>query len=619
MKKNYLLLVLAAFGFLRVSAQPPTPASTQPVRTSSNVISIYSGAYTNVASTNFNPDWGQSGFGVATEITVLGDAIRSYPNMNYQGVNFGSSQNLSSMDSLHLDIWSPNCDSIDIYLIRPGGGSGNERFVRRGLTTNAWNAINIKLTDYISQSSFTINDIIQFKFVTATPASGANVFIDNMYFYTSVNLPTITNFTIAPQLVGVAPFALTVPTSNSAGAFTYSSSNTSVATISGNVITVVGAGSSVITATQAAAGAFASGTITANLVATYAPPTVAATNPTSESAVNVTSLFSDLYTNVTGINWNPGWGQSTQVSELLVAGNNTRKYELMNYQGIEFGTALNISNRNMMHVSVWTPNITEFKIYLINTSPAPTKEFVHTFTPNNVGWNSVYIPLSQFSPVTPATTINLATINQIKFECQPWTRGTIYMDNIYFVSSALPVNLFDLKAIKNTNSVTVNWKTATETNNKGFFVERSNNANSFTELMFLNGSGNSASVKEYSITDNNPLKGTNYYRLKQVDNDGKATYSSTVAVKFSDVQSLGFTFYPNPVKNKLTVLVEKIETNNASLNMISIDGKLIKSYTLKTTNSNSSFLIDVQALPKGLYQLTLNDGRSVKTSKVIVE
>ena len=75
--------------------------------------------------------------------------------------------------------------------------------------------------------------------------------------------PTIGTFTVPAKNYGDAAFALTAPTSNSAGAFSYTSSNTSVATISGTTVTIVGAGSSTITATQAANGNYTSGTATA--------------------------------------------------------------------------------------------------------------------------------------------------------------------------------------------------------------------------------------------------------------------------------------------------------------------------------------------------------------------
>ena len=86
--------------------------------------------------------------------------------------------------------------------------------------------------------------------------------------------PTITGFSVPAKVVGDVPFALTAPTSNSAGAFTYTSSNTAVATIVGNMITIVGAGTTVIKATQVANGNFTSGEVTANLVVTNTPPPV---------------------------------------------------------------------------------------------------------------------------------------------------------------------------------------------------------------------------------------------------------------------------------------------------------------------------------------------------------
>ncbi|MBC7845632.1 MAG: right-handed parallel beta-helix repeat-containing protein [Flavobacterium sp.] len=85
--------------------------------------------------------------------------------------------------------------------------------------------------------------------------------------------PKISGFSVPVKIVGDAPFALTAPTSNSSGAFTYTSSNTAVATIVGNVVTIVGAGTSVIKATQAASGSFSTGEISADFVVLSSAPT----------------------------------------------------------------------------------------------------------------------------------------------------------------------------------------------------------------------------------------------------------------------------------------------------------------------------------------------------------
>ena len=89
-------------------------------------------------------------------------------------------------------------------------------------------------------------------------------------------VPTLTNFNAMTRVFGVAPFALTAPTSNSAGAFTYASNNASVATISGSTVTVTGVGTATITATQAATANYEAGSSTASLTVTAATPTLGA-------------------------------------------------------------------------------------------------------------------------------------------------------------------------------------------------------------------------------------------------------------------------------------------------------------------------------------------------------
>ncbi|MBL7885743.1 MAG: Ig-like domain-containing protein [Flavobacterium sp.] len=148
-------------------------------------------------------------------------------------------------------------------------------------------------------------------------------------------------------------------------------------------------------------------------------PTVAAPTPTT-AAANVTSIFSDTYTNVAGTNFNPNWGQATQVTQVPIAGNNTLRYGGLNYQGIELGSAQNVTNRNFLHLDFYSANSTNLKVYLI--SPGPVEKAVSLTVPTIGGWNSIDIPLTSFAPV------NLNNVFQMKFD----GNGTIYLDNIYF-------------------------------------------------------------------------------------------------------------------------------------------------------------------------------------------
>ena len=112
--------------------------------------------------------------------------------------------------------------------------------------------------------------------ITATQAANGNYSVGSTTATFTVNpiAPTISAFTVASQNYGAAPFTLTAPTSNSAGYFSYSSSNTSVATISGNTVTIVGAGTTTITATQTANGNYTVGSTTATFTVNQGPPTI---------------------------------------------------------------------------------------------------------------------------------------------------------------------------------------------------------------------------------------------------------------------------------------------------------------------------------------------------------
>lgn len=153
---------------------------------------------------------------------------------------------------------------------------------------------------------------------------------------------------------------------------------------------------------------------------TVAPtgPTAAAPTPTNNPA-DVISVFSDAYTNIPGTDFNPNWGQATQVAQVSVAGNNTLRYSGLNYQGTQFGSNLDVSAMTHLHLDVWTNNSTALNVYLI--SPGPVETPVALTVPTS-GWSSINIPLSQFSPVA------LNNLIQFKFD----GNGDIYLDNLYF-------------------------------------------------------------------------------------------------------------------------------------------------------------------------------------------
>jgi len=147
-------------------------------------------------------------------------------------------------------------------------------------------------------------------------------------------------------------------------------------------------------------------------------PTTAAPVP-AYSAANVISVFSDSYTNISGTDLSPNWGQATVVTQVSIAGNNTLKYKGLNYQGIQLGSSQNVSAMTHLHLDFWSATSTLLKVSLISTGPV---EKPYVLTVPTSGWTSLDIPLSSFAPV------NLSDVIQLKFD----GNGDIFLDNILF-------------------------------------------------------------------------------------------------------------------------------------------------------------------------------------------
>jgi Secretion system C-terminal sorting domain len=209
--------------------------------------------------------------------------------------------------------------------------------------------------------------------------------------------------------------------------FTYTSSAPAIATMSDlGVGSALAVGTTNITAKLGAVSA--TGTLTVNVSGLVAP-VVAAPTPTRPAA-NVISLFSNAYTDLAGTDWFPNWNQTTVVSDVLIATNATKKYSSFNYQGVQLTPAVNVSTMNYLHIDLWTPSMTSFKVFLINIPPLPQFEQVVTLTPTLSGWNSFDIALASYPLVVKTG------IGQLKLESVPGGT-TAYLDNIYFFKTGV--------------------------------------------------------------------------------------------------------------------------------------------------------------------------------------
>jgi hypothetical protein len=170
------------------------------------------------------------------------------------------------------------------------------------------------------------------------------------------------------------------------------------------------------------------------------------------------------------------------------------------------------------------------------------------------------------------------------------------------IDSAVPVELVEFVAnIIHGNKVLLNWRTATEVNNYGFEVERSEfnvQSSDWKKITFVEGHGNTNSPKEYSFIDDNVLSAKYAYRLKQIDNDGTFEYSKVIEVDMNaPVEYELSQNYPNPFNPVTTIKFNISKAAFVKLSFYNILGELkgtivneFKEAGIHTVNFNASEL-----------------------------
>ncbi|MEM9822713.1 MAG: Ig-like domain-containing protein, partial [Bacteroidota bacterium] len=335
-----------------VFALAPTPTQAP-----TDVISIFSDAYTNEPVDYYNGFWQpyQTTSG-ANDITIAGDNIIAYTSLNFVGIQFADGVpniDAGAMTHFHVDIQPREAiqpgDFLSIEVVNSGPdgqlGTGDESsgsfiITDANLTNEQWYSLDIPITDLGGLSAQ--NNLAQIIF--STEATISSIYVDNIYFYKDGNGGTGSNE--EPDMAAPAP---------------------------------------------------------------------------GQNAADVISIFSDAYPNINS-NLNPNWGQATQVSEVSIGGNNTLRYGNLNFQGLELESSTDVSGMEFLHIDYWSANSTSLNVFLISSGPTETNR---ALTVPTMGWQSVDIPLGDFSPV------DLADVIQFKFD----GGGDIFLDNIYFYKS----------------------------------------------------------------------------------------------------------------------------------------------------------------------------------------
>jgi hypothetical protein len=265
----------------------------------------------------------------------------------------------------------------------------------------------------------------------------------------------------------------------------------------------------------------------------------------------------------------------------------------------------NVTNTDVAPVNCANVNI------LLSTDGGQTFPTVLLASTRNDGSELVTIPN------TPSTTarIKVQAVGNIFFD----------LSNVNFViEETIPVELISFTAQRIDAGVELNWKTATETNNSGFTIERSRDEENFTQIGFVNGRGTATEITSYNYLDTEIETGKYYYRLKQTDFDGTFKYLNVVLVDVGLPKQFQLSQnHPNPFNPTTTVKFQLPFDANVRIELFNSIGQRV-SELLNSDLSGGVHEVTFEGsnLSSGIYYYTMNaigkDGNNFTSTKKMI-
>ena len=190
----------------------------------------------------------------------------------------------------------------------------------------------------------------------------------------------------------------------------------------------------------------------------------------------------------------------------------------------------------------------------------------------------------------------------------------VVLDEVVLSGNALPVELVAFNAQAKGQHVVLNWETASELKNREFQIEHSTDGEDFWPIATVPGNGTSLKLQQYEFWHENPPVGINYYRLKQVDEDGQFNYSPIVTATVSGASSPLITY--NAREKKLRVVLSEIATTDTKLLLYDLSGRQAATEVIPAGTAETR--MSAAGLRPGVYLLQLRQPNNSETAKLLI-
>jgi hypothetical protein len=189
---------------------------------------------------------------------------------------------------------------------------------------------------------------------------------------------------------------------------------------------------------------------------------------------------------------------------------------------------------------------------------------------------------------------------------------------LVLITSPLPIELLEFNATRENDKIKLTWTTATEINSDYFTIERSRDGILFESINKTKAAGNSTSIINYELYDEEPIEGISYYRLKQTDFDNSYTYSDIRKIYFYKEGNNIVTEYPNPSHSDFNLWIKSKKSTKANILIIDPLGKIIYNKDYSISNEGNSIYFNCDHWSRGVYHMQIIFDETEIIEKTIV-